>query len=75
MNSVDSFDKLADNLSFEDAFDELEDIVARLESGEATLEESVALFERGRRLSEYCQALLDRAELRINVLTENGDEN
>jgi len=38
-------------LSFEEAFDELETIVGKLESGELTLEESVTLFERGRQLS------------------------
>lgn len=61
------------DLSFEDAYEELQEIVARLESGEATLEESVALYERGRKLSDHCQSLLDKAELRINQLTDDGD--
>ena len=59
-------------LSFEAAYAELETIVSRLESGELSLEDSVMLFERGRRLSEHCQTLLDRAELRVNKLTEDG---
>ena len=59
-------------LSFEAAFAELETIVARLESGELPLDESVALFERGRKLSEHCQALLDKAELRVKQLA--GEE-
>ena len=59
-------------LSFETAFDELEQIVTRLESGELSLEESVAQFERGRALSEHCQSLLDKAELRVNKLTDSG---
>jgi exodeoxyribonuclease VII small subunit len=59
-------------LSFESAYAELETIVSRLESGELSLEDSVTLFERGRRLSEHCQSLLDRAELRVNKLTEDG---
>ena len=59
-------------LSFEQAFAELDTIVARLESGELPLEESVALFERGRLLSERCQSLLEAAELRVNKLTEDG---
>jgi exodeoxyribonuclease VII small subunit len=59
-------------LSFEAAFAELETIVARLESGELSLEESVTLFERGRKLSDYCQTLLDKAELRVNQLTNEG---
>jgi exodeoxyribonuclease VII small subunit len=60
-------------LSFEEAFNELEDIVAKLESGELTLEQSVVLFERGRKLSDYCQAVLDKAELRVNQLTNDGE--
>jgi exodeoxyribonuclease VII small subunit len=60
-------------LSFEEAFNELEDIVAKLESGELTLEQSVVLFERGRKLSDYCQTVLDKAELRVNQLTNDGE--
>ena len=45
-------------LSFEKALEELEQIVAKLESGELTLEESVTVFERGRRLSDHCQEIL-----------------
>jgi exodeoxyribonuclease VII small subunit len=59
-------------LSFENALAELEDIVAKLESGDLTLEESVTVFERGRRLSDRCQGILDNAELRVNQLTDDG---
>jgi exodeoxyribonuclease VII small subunit len=59
-------------LSFEAAYAELDTIIARLESGELPLEESVTLFERGRQLAEHCQALLDKAELRVNQLTNDG---
>ena len=59
-------------LSFETAYAELEAIIIKLESGELSLEESVELFERGRRLSDHCQALLDRAELRVNQLNSDG---
>jgi exodeoxyribonuclease VII small subunit len=62
-----------EELSFEQAYGELEEIVARLESGELTLEDSVSLFERGRKLSERCQAILDQAELRITQLTDDGE--
>lgn len=61
-----------DNLSFEEAYAELEQIITRLESGELPLDESVTLYERGRKLSEHCQTLLDKAELRINQLAEDG---
>ena len=60
-------------LSFETAFEELETIVAKLESGELTLEESVTNYERGRKLSDHCQAILDKAELRVNQLTDKGE--
>lgn len=59
-------------LSFEAAFAELETIIARLESGELSLDDSVTLFERGRQLSEHCQTLLDKAELRVSQLTGDG---
>lgn len=60
-------------LSFEVAYDELESIVSRLETGELSLEESVMMFERGRKLSEHCQAILDKAELRVNQITDDGE--
>ncbi len=59
-------------LTYEEAFSELEAIVARLESGEQPLEESMALFERGQALSQRCSALLEQAELKIRQLT--GEE-
>ena len=61
------------DLSFESAYEELESIVEKLESGELSLEESVTLFERGRLLSEHCQTLLDAAELRVSKLTADGN--
>ena len=59
-------------LSFETAYAELEGIITKLESGDLPLDESVTLFERGRQLSEHCQALLDKAELRVSQLTSDG---
>ncbi len=59
-------------VSFEEAHTELERIVTRLESGELSLEESVKLFERGRKLAVYCQSVLDAAELRVNQIADDG---
>lgn len=56
------------DLSYEDALGELETIVRRIESGEATLDESLAAYERGSSLVERCRSLLDRAEQRIEEL-------
>jgi len=55
-------------LSFEEAFAELEETVRRLEAGELTLEESLALFERGQALAAHCQKKLDAAELKVEQL-------
>jgi len=58
-------------LSYEEAFAELEEIVARLESDSSSLEESLALFERGQALSKHCGSMLDQAELRVRVLAND----
>lgn len=52
-------------LSYEEARDELVAIVARLEGGNATLDESLGLWERGEALAARCQELLDGAATRI----------
>ena len=59
-------------LSYEEAYEELEALVARMESGELPLEQSVALYERGQRLAAHCQALLEEAELKIKLVDEAG---
>lgn len=61
------------NLTFETALAELEQIVSRLEAGELTLEESLALFERGQQLADHCNNLLDSASLRVEQLTADGE--
>lgn len=55
-------------MTYEQAFAQLEEIVARLNSGTLTLDETVALYTRGRQLSNYCRQLLDAAELKITQL-------
>ena len=60
--------KAIDALTYEEAFAELETIVAALESGERPLEESMALFERGQGLTKHCAELLDKAELKVQAL-------
>ena len=55
-------------LSYEQAFSELEDILQALEGEQKPLDESLKLFERGQLLVQYCIALLDQADLRIQQL-------
>lgn len=56
-------------MSFEAAMKELEGVVSRLEHGDATLEESIALYERGAKLRAHCDARLKDAEERIERIT------
>jgi exodeoxyribonuclease VII small subunit len=65
---------LTDELSFEDARRELEQIVAKLESGQASLEEAVALWERGELLYRTCIGKLDAAHGKIEELGKRVDE-
>lgn len=65
-------DSTPDNLTFEAALAELESIVDRLENGDLTLDESVALFEQGQRLAMFCQGQLDAAELRVRQLAPDS---
>jgi exodeoxyribonuclease VII small subunit len=62
-----------ENLTFEQAFSQLEETVGKLEAGALTLEESLALFERGQALAARCNAQLDEAELKIKRLTPTED--
>ncbi|HMQ40479.1 MAG TPA: exodeoxyribonuclease VII small subunit [Paracoccus sp. (in: a-proteobacteria)] len=56
-------------LSFEDAMKELEGVVSRLESGNASLEDSIKLYERGAGLRAHCEARLRAAEERVEKIT------
>ncbi|MEV0897631.1 exodeoxyribonuclease VII small subunit [Actinoplanes sp. NPDC049802] len=56
-----------DNLTYEQARTELATVVERLEQGGGTLEESLALWERGERLADVCRRRLDGARERIET--------
>jgi exodeoxyribonuclease VII small subunit len=55
-------------LSFEAALKQLEEIVTKLERGDVPLEESIAIYERGEALKKHCEALLARAEERVEKI-------
>ncbi len=61
------------NLSFEDAQRELESIVERLERGQASLDEAIALWERGEELLRFCLSRLDDAQGRIEELARRAE--
>jgi exodeoxyribonuclease VII small subunit len=58
----------ADSLSFEQAIDELDQLVRRMESGELSLDDSIAAYRRGAELARYCQGRLAAAEQEIRQL-------
>jgi exodeoxyribonuclease VII small subunit len=61
------------HLSFEAALKRLEEIVRKLESGEAPLDESIELYEEGERLKQQCEARLKAAQARIEKIQIDRD--
>lgn len=59
-------------LSYEAARDQLADVVRTLESGQASLEDSLKLWERGEALAAHCQAWLDGARRRLDAATRGA---
>lgn len=60
-------------LPFEKALAQLEEIVAKLESGKVDLEQSITIYERGEALKKHCEKLLKDAEARIEKITLRPD--
>ncbi len=58
---------------FEKNLKELEQVVRELESGDASLDEMLSLFEKGIKLTKECTTALDNAEQKINILMRNRD--
>jgi len=61
------------DLLFEKAVTELESVVAKLEGDGLSLDETVALYERGRALAAHCQHLLDDVSLRVQQLSVSAE--
>jgi exodeoxyribonuclease VII small subunit len=68
-NERHSAPKSVDSLTYEEAFAELERIVAALENEQKPLDESMRLYERGQALVKRCAKLLDKAELKVKQLS------
>ena len=64
---------MQEELKFEEALRQLEEIVGKLEGGELSLEESMTAFEQGTRLCQLCNAKLTKAEKKIEKLTKVTD--
>ena len=66
--------KPPDQLSYEQAFEELESIVEQLQSADMPLEQALSLFERGQQLAARCNELLEQAELKLRQLAPDESE-
>lgn len=62
---------MTDDLTLEDALRQLDDIVTALESGDGSLDEALALFEKGQTLVKFCQANLDEKNLRVQKILDD----
>jgi len=71
-SSSKKIEKPVEELTYEDALAELEEIVSALEGEQNPLEESIKLFERGQALAAHCGMLLEAAELKVKQVA--GDE-
>lgn len=65
--------KPVQDLTYEEALEELEEIVRELESGERDLQVTLKYFERGQELASYCLSLLDEAELKVEEIMEDDE--
>ena len=70
----DTLEKAAslEKVTFEDALQELEGIVASLERGEVSLDDAIAAFERGTQLKSHCQARLEEARMKVEKIKVPG---
>lgn len=68
-----SADKTVENIDFEQAYQELESIVERMERGEQSLESSLADFERGVTLMKRCHNVLKDAEQKVEILVKDNE--
>lgn len=57
-----------ESTSYEATFLALQEIITRLENNELPLEEALKLYEEGKKLSDQCSRLLEKAQLRVNIL-------
>jgi len=62
----------AENLSFEESSQELEQIVQKLEGGNIELEKALELYERGQKLKTYCEKVLNEAKLKVEKIVVQG---
>ena len=72
MNDIAAKSESLEKVTFEDALQELEGIVASLERGEVSLDDAIAAFERGTQLKSHCQARLEEARMKVEKIKVPG---
>ena len=65
-------EKAIDKMSFEEALEELEAIVEKLERGDAPLEQSINIYQRGAQLKAHCETKLKNAQLKVEKIVLDG---
>ena len=65
--------KAVDQMRYEEALQELEEILETLEGEARGLDETMNLYERGRALVQHCQTLLEQADLKVRQLDQNDE--
>lgn len=61
-------------MTFEENLIQLEEIISRLENGEANLDECIEIYEKGINLSKECMKMLDNAQQKVNMVTKQNTE-
>ena len=64
-----------ENMSFEDAMKELENLVDSLDKGDISLDEAISAYDRGSRLKDLCQKKLNEAKMKVETIQSSGDSN
>jgi exodeoxyribonuclease VII small subunit len=66
--------KEVEKLTYEQAYQELQGIVNLLDEGQQSLEDTIKLFERGQALAQRCESLLNQAQKKMRLITEDTDK-
>ena len=69
----DENNRSAEDLTVDAALQQLDGIVAQLENGSLSLEESFALYERGMKLADTCDAMITAIEQKVRVISQDGE--
>lgn len=70
--ALDKENRPEEELSLEEAFGQIEEVISRLEAEEITLEQSFQEYNRGMKLLQYCNEKIDRVEKKVLQISEDG---